>query len=562
MKRFVGAVFVAFLLCVRCPAEQPGVGGVPTPEQIAWHEMEIEMFLCLDPCTWQGREYDNHSTPLGEINPRQLDTDQWCEVAESFGAKQILFVAKHTGGFCWWQTETSRYSIKNTPYRQGKGDVLAELAQSCKKHGLKLGVYIYPGDDQWGAGIGSGGRTKDPARQEAYNKVLRRQWTEVLTNYGTISEVWFDGSCVIEVGDILRRYAPRAMVFQGPHATLRWPGNEKGIAPDPTWQTVSKKDAASGVSTGRHGVPGSEVWLPMEMDTTLLDHKWFWAPNTDRMIKSLDQLVEIYYASVGRGCVLLLNATPDTTGRIPASHVARYKEFGEAIRRIYQAPKGETSGKGRTLEIRFDPPTAVNRFVTMEDIRHGQIVRAYEVEGLKNGQWKELLHGVSIGYKRIDVLETVRIDAARLRITEAGDVPVIRSFAAYEAPPGGAPASSPASPGGPWREVEGWKQVRLTDRWQTVDVDLTPYIRAAGQYEVEIRKTGGQGSVDVQRAVALMAGTEAARLTTKGQRPRAWMLNRTAQVTADAKGRTALRIVARIRGGTTWQGRLYLREAP
>jgi len=562
MKRFVGAVFVAFLLCVRCPGDQPGAGGVPTPEQIAWHEMEIEMFLCLDPCTWQGREYDNHSTPLGEINPRRLDTDQWCEVAESFGAKQILFVAKHTGGFCWWQTETSQYGIKNTPYRQGKGDVLAELAQSCKKHGLKLGVYIYPGDDQWGAGIGSGGRTKDPARQEAYNQVLRRQWTEVLTNYGPISEVWFDGSCVIEVGDILRRYAPRAMVFQGPHATLRWPGNEKGIAPDPTWQTVSKKDAASGVSTGRHGVAGGEVWLPMEMDTTLLDHKWFWAPNTDGMLKSVDQLMEIYYASVGRGCVLLLDATPDTTGRIPASHVARYKQFGQAIRRIYQAPKGETSGKGHTLEIRFDRPTAVNHFVTMEDIRHGQIVRAYEVEGLKNGKWEKLLHGVSIGYKRIDRLKTVRIEAARLRITEAVDVPVIRGFAAYEAPQGGPPASARAGSGRPWREVEGWKQVRLTDRRQTVDVDLTPYLRAPGQYEVEIRKTGGQGSVEVQRAVALMAGTEAPRLTTKGDRPHAWTINRTAQVTAGAKGRTALRIVARIRGGPTWQGRLYLREAP
>ncbi|MEA3365141.1 MAG: alpha-L-fucosidase, partial [Candidatus Hydrogenedentes bacterium] len=230
----VGAV--AFALAVARAGER----GVPTPEQIAWHEMEIEMFLALDPCTWQGREYDDHSTKLSEINPKALDTDQWCEVAQLFGAKQILFVAKHTGGFCWWQTETTDYSIKNTPWKNGKGDVLADLAESCRNYGLKLGVYIYPGDDQWGAGIGSGGKTDDPNKQEAYNKVLRQQWTEVLTRYGEVSEVWFDGSCVVEVGDILRKYAPKAMVFQGPHATLRWPGNERGIAPYPAWQTVKK----------------------------------------------------------------------------------------------------------------------------------------------------------------------------------------------------------------------------------------------------------------------------------------------------------------------------------
>jgi len=413
-------------------ADKGRARGVPTPAQIAWHEMEIEMFLCLDPCTWQGREYDDHSTPLGDINPAQLDTGQWCEVAQSFGAKQILFVAKHTGGFCWWQTDTSDYSIKNTPYKNGKGDVLAELAQSCRNHGLKLGVYIYPGDDQWGAGIGSGGRTSDPDKQEAYAEVLRRQWKEALTRYGAVSELWFDGSCVIDVGDVLEAHASDAMVFQGPHATLRWPGNEKGIAPYPTWQTVSREDAATGVSTGRHSDPDGDTWLPMEMDTTLLDHKWFWAPGTDHMIKSLDTLMDIYYKSVGQGCVLLLNATPDTTGRIPETHVQRYREFGNAIRRIYENKQGEVSGTGRDVELSFGQPALVNHIVTMEDIRHGHIVRAYEVDGLVDGEWRKLVDGTSIGYKRIDVIATVRVEGLRLRVTKAVGEPVIRSFAAYE----------------------------------------------------------------------------------------------------------------------------------
>ncbi|MFH1740051.1 MAG: alpha-L-fucosidase [bacterium] len=432
MNTLVNIVLIVVFSSALCIADQIGNRGVPTPEQIAWHEMEIEMFLCLDPCTWQGREYDDHSTPLSEINPTTLDTDQWCEVAKSFGAKQILFVAKHTGGFCWWQTETSEYSIKNTPYKEGKGDVLAELDASCKKHGLKLGVYVYPGDAQWGAGLGSGGRTEDPAKQEAYNKVLRQQWTEVLTRYSEISEIWFDGSCVIEVGDIIKKYAPKAMVFQGPYATLRWPGNEKGIAPYPTWQTVKKENAISGVSTGEHSDPDGDTWLPMEMDTTLLDHKWFWAPNTDHMMKSLHQLMEIYYASVGRGGVLLLNSTPDTTGLIPESHIQRYKEFGEAIRKIYANKKGEVSETGHTHELRFDQPTVVNHIITMEDIRYGQIVRDYEIDGLADGKWNKLVDGVSIGYKRIDVIDPVRVSGLRLRVTEAVDKPVIRSFAAYE----------------------------------------------------------------------------------------------------------------------------------
>ena len=534
--------------------------GLPTPEQMAWHEMEIEMFLCLDPCTWQGREYDDHSTPLDKIDPAQLDTEQWCAVAKSFGARQILFVAKHTGGFCWWQTDTSDYGIKNTAYKDGKGDVLAELAESCGKHGLRLGVYIYPGDDQWGAGIGSGGRTEDPAKQEVYAKVLRQQWTEVLTRYGEVSEVWFDGSCVIEVGDILRKHAPRAMVFQGPHATLRWPGNEKGIARYPTWQTVAREDGETGVATERHSDPDGDVWLPMEMDTTLLDHKWFWARGTDHMLKPLEDLMDVYYASVGRGCVLLLNATPDTTGRIPESHCRRYRAFGEAIARIYENEKGSISGKGRKYELRFSQPTPVNHIVTMEDIRHGHVVRAYEVEGLVGGEWKTLVNGQSVGYKRIDVIDTVGVEGLRLRVTKCVDNPVIKRFAAYEAREDARGTADADAPDKPWQEVAAWRAVTLTEEWQSIDIDLTSHVQRPGQYEVELRKMGGRATLEARDVVVLMAGTAAPRLIGKLNRPFAWNVNRTAQVTPDEKGKTALRITVRGRAGRDWHGKMYIRR--
>lgn len=555
------SMVLAMLLLSGVLAQPHAQPAKPTPEQVAWHEMEIEMFVHFAPNTWQNREYDNHATPLNKINPAQLDTDQWCEVARSFGAKQIIFVAKHIGGFCMWQTDTTDYSIKNTPYRNGQGDVMAELAKSCQKYGLKLGVYVYPGDAQWGADIGSGGRTKDPARQEAYNRVFRTQLTEVLTEYGEISEVWFDGSCVIDVSDILRDHAPKAMVFQGPQATLRWPGSESGIAPDPTWQTVKKQDALTGVSTGKHSDPEGDTWLPMEMDTTLLDHRWFWGPNRDPMLKSLDHLMTIYYGSVGRGCVLLLNASPDTTGRIPASHVKRYREFGDAIQRVTQNKKGQTSGTGRLLELRFSRPAPINHAITMEDIRHGQRVRAYEIEGLIQGTWTKLTSGISVGYKKIDVFETVHVEGLRLHVTEAVGEPVVRSFAAYDVSEQDSVPVDNHGQTSAWQEVAAWNTTNLTTQWQTLDIDLSPYILAPGQYEVAFRQTGASGTLAVQNAMIVMAGTESPHLITPLNRPHAWNINRTAQVATGPQGKTALRVKLKARGNSPWQGDLVIRLA-
>jgi len=545
------AFILAFSITLPCSAQR----GMPTPEQVAWHEMELEMFLCLDPCTWQGREYDDHSTPLAEINPKSLDTEQWCEAAQSFGAKQILFVAKHTGGFCWWPTETTEYCVRNIPWKEGKGDVLGELAASCRKHGLRLGVYIYPGDDQWGAGIGSGGKTADPAKQASYNEVLRRQWTEVLTRYGEIAELWFDGSCVVDLADIITQHAPKAMIFQGPLATLRWPGNEQGIAPEPAWQTVRLTEAQSGVATGTQSDPDGEAWLPMEMDTTLLDHKWFWAPDTDHMIKPLDKLMDIYFHSVGRGCVLLLNATPDTSGRIPESHMWRYREFGEGIRRVYENKKGETSGTGTSFEITFGAPTAVTHVALKEDIRRGHVVRAFEVEGRTDGAWRQLAKGAPIGYTCIERFDAVTVDTLRLRITDCVETPIILQFAAYEMAAGGTDA---AAASGKWISVEDWNRVVPTPEWQTVEVDLTRAVRRPGEYIVEIRGNTGDAVLETADAVLLVAGVEAARLVTPLERPNAWRIRRTDQVTEDAHGHTALRLRLRYTGGTAWKGEMVV----
>jgi len=412
----------------------------PTPQQAAWHDMEIEMFLCLDPCTWQDREYDNHSTPLEKINPEKLDTDQWVAVAESMGAGQIIFVAKHTGGFCWWQTQTSDYGVRNIPWQGGKGDVLKDLAESCRKRGMKLGVYLSPEDKKHGAG--GGGRCGNPEAQQRYDALYRKQLTEVLSRYGEMFEVWFDGSNVVEVGDILRQHAPNAMVFQGPHATIRWVGNEEGIAPDPNWNAVPLAKAKSGIATAADGTPDGDVWLPNECDARIRA-TWFWNTRNAPTLKSVRQLMDIYYSSVGRGAVLLLNHTPDTTGRIPEADAKMAAEFGAEIQRRFAKPLAETAGRGEAVELALAGPTTIDHVITMEDITQGQRVLEYVVEGLRDGQWAEISKGTSIGHKKIDFFPPVEVAKVRLRCVKSLAEPHIRKLAVYRVHPEQAAAAAP-----------------------------------------------------------------------------------------------------------------------
>jgi len=402
----------------------------PTAEQVAWQDMEVEMFLCLDPCTWQNREYDDHSTPLDKINPEKLDTDQWVATAKAMGAGQILFVAKHTGGFCWWQTDTTDYGVRNTPWRGGKGDVMKDLAESCRKGGIKLGVYLSPCDDVFGAA--GGGRCKTSEAQERYTKIYRQQLTELLSRYGEISEVWFDGGNVIESGDILARYAPKAMVFQGPHATIRWVGNEEGFAPYPAWNGVAKADAQSGGATAANGNPDGDAWLPNEVDTVNVSpHFWFWNNKPERTLRSVDELMDCYYRSVGHGAVLLLNQTPDTTGLIPEADVKRAAEFGAEIKRRFGKSLAETQGKGDVIELTLEKPARIDHVITMEQITEGERVREYVIEGLVAGAWKELCKGSAIGHKKIDRFDPVEVGGVRFRCIKSAAEPLIRRLAVY-----------------------------------------------------------------------------------------------------------------------------------
>jgi alpha-L-fucosidase len=455
---------------------------LPTPQQLQWQDMEQTMFVHFAPDTWQGNERDNLKTPLSEIHPSQLDVNQWIDAAESFDAKMILFVVKHTGGFCWWQTETTEYSIRNTPYKNGKGDVLDELAKACFARGMKLGIYLSPQDST--VGTTNGGRTKDPKKQEAYSQILRKQWEEVLSRYGNfVTEIWFDGGLVVPLEDVVRKYAPSSIVLQGPFADIRWVGNERGICPYPNWYTVKEKDAKSGKATAKHSTPDGDRYQPVEVDVPLKNHYWFWSPTNEKKLRTVDELMEIYYSSVGNGSLLLLNSAPDTTGLIPQKDMEIYKKFGQELRRRFGKSLAETSGRGEAVELKLESGTVIDHVIIQEDLSFGQRIRKYAIEGLTDKEWKPIAQGTSVGQKRIERFKPVKIDAVRLRVLESSFSPIIRRFAVFNTEEVKAPTAAVVS-SKPDKNVG----VFNTSQDGSFTFDLSPYIPLAEQYTLRIRQ--------------------------------------------------------------------------
>lgn len=219
----------------------------PTADQVRWQNLEVGMFVHFSNETYLNGRPNSFSVPPSEVNPVNLDTDAWARTAVSMGARYIVFVAKHQYGFCCWQTKTTNFGLSSSPWKNGKGDIMRELEGSCKKFGLGLGVYLSPRDDHFGAA--TGGICKTPEQQAKYDAIYREQLTELLSGYGDLVEVWFDGATATSVGDLLQKYQPHAAVFQGPSATIRWVGNEDGFAPYPCWNGIEQSDADRGTGT-------------------------------------------------------------------------------------------------------------------------------------------------------------------------------------------------------------------------------------------------------------------------------------------------------------------------
>ncbi|MCH8120221.1 MAG: alpha-L-fucosidase [Planctomycetes bacterium] len=416
----------------------------PTPIQAAWQDLEIGMFIHYDFWAFKRDVKQWHWKDISPdlYYPKKLDTDQWVRTAKAMGAKYAILTAKHGTGFLQWQSDAYPFGLKQSRWRNGKGDLVRDFVESCRKYGIKPGIYchlIYNDYLEIGhPGKINRGKGDDPQKQARYAEICEQMLTELLGNYGPLVEIWFDGGALPpenggpNIGHLIKKYQPHAVVFQSNHATIRWVGNESGVAGYPCWSTVPSVES---IHTDRnvqaHGDPNGSVWMPGECDVTLPGHGWNWTPDQDPNIQPLEALMEIYYKSVGRNCNLLLNATPNDEGLIPEANVKHYIAFGKEIARRFGKSVKETEGRGHTLTLSFDRPTIVDHVVIMEDIMHGERVRAYVVEALRNKTWCEIVRGISIGHKKIDRFKPTEVSKLRFRCTKSAATPVIRKFAAY-----------------------------------------------------------------------------------------------------------------------------------
>ncbi|WP_339324869.1 alpha-L-fucosidase [Paenibacillus sp. FSL W8-0194] len=400
----------------------------PSPQQLAWQDLELGMFCHFGINTFCDQEWGEGTDSPELFNPTQFDARQWARTAKRAGFKYLVLTAKHHDGFCLWPTKTTDYSVKSSPWKNGQGDVVREVADACREEGLKFGLYLSPWDRH------------EPCYpdKEAYDDFYAEQLTELLTGYGPLVEVWFDGAGSQgreydwpRIIGLVDQYQPEAMVFNMGRPTIRWVGNEDGVAPYPCWNTATTARESMFTSDMLTWMEGTPSWVPAECDVPIRKRHWFWHPDDEASLRSLEDVLDIYYRSVGHGATLLLNVSPDNRGLLPDADAARVIEFGDEIRRRFGQSIGQTHGEGTELLLHLDSAGSVNHVILMEDISQGERVREYVLEADIQGHWKELVRGSAIGHKKIDRFATVETGALRIRVLASVEKPVIRSFAAY-----------------------------------------------------------------------------------------------------------------------------------
>ncbi len=453
---------------------------VPSPRQLAWQHLEFYAFTHFTVNTFTDKEWGYGDESPKVFNPSDLDCGQWARVIKAAGMKGIIVTAKHHDGFCLWPSKYTEHSVKNSPWKDGKGDVLKDLSEACKAEGLKFGVYLSPWD-----------RNSALYGTPEYITYYRNQLKEILSNYGPVFEVWFDGANGgtgyyggarekrtidrktyydwPDTRKIVRELQPDAVMFSDAGPDVRWVGNERGIAGETNWSMINKDEFAPGVAKTdvlNHGLENGRDWVPAECDVSIRPG-WFYHKSQDDKVKSVNQLVDIYMKSIGRNGSFLLNVPPDRTGRINEHDVQRLKEFRKALDEIFArnlaagkrvsadswrgksdtyAPANLTDGKEDTywcndddvkqgvLTIDLDKRQEVNLVLLQEYIPLGQRVKKFRVEVLADGNWQEVASGTTIGYKRILHFTPVRTDKIRITIEDARACPLINNVEIYKAP--------------------------------------------------------------------------------------------------------------------------------
>ena len=421
---------------------------VPTAAQRRWADMELGMFFHYDiPIFGGGRAPDP-----SRYNPEKLDTDQWMEAAKAYGAKYVVLTAKHGAGFMQWQSDIYPYGVKQSPWRGGKGDLVRDFVNSAHKYGMLPGLYVAM-HFNWFLGVRrSDGRVNangyygtGPEAQKKYSASCEAVLTELLSNYGELFEIWFDGGVLPpEEGgpralEIIERLQPNAILFQGPKQAkniIRWVGNERGVAPYPCWATGRDVTQSDGVEESRgerfSGVPDGRKWMPGECDVPLGPGKWLCTDHPRKPYWTMDYLMNMYDRSVGRNCNLLLNAAPQPDGLILESEMKIYAEFGWRINGRYANRLAAAEGEGDCLELVIPKDSGpVNQVILAERIEQGERIRKFDLEALVGAEWKKLYSGTCVGHKHIVRFEKVAASRLRLSVTASAAKPLIRDFSAY-----------------------------------------------------------------------------------------------------------------------------------
>jgi len=460
---------------VKAPAS---FGPVPNENQLRWQEMEYYAFVHFSLNTYTDQSWGYGNEDINLFNPKELDCRQWVRICKQAGMKGIIITAKHHSGFCLWPSKYTEYSVKNAPWKNGKGDIVRELADACREYGLKLGIYLSPWD-----------RNHPDYGKPEYIAYFRNQLTELLTNYGPIFEVWFDGANGgtgyygganenrkidrttyydwSNTYKLIRKLQPNIVIWNdgGDRGDLRWVGTEAGYVGETNWSLLN----ATGEVTWNmlhFGLENGDSWVPAEVNTSIRP-EWFYHPGENERVKTVPHLMDTYYHSIGRNGTLLLNFPIDVRGLIHENDEKAALAFADEVKKalvVNLALKRKVSAsnvrgnakhfaaamvvdgnknsywatddtvKTASLTIDFEKPTKFNRFLAQEYIRLGQRVKAFTIEALVDGNWTELAKATTIGYKRLLRFPSVTATKVRFNITDAKSSPVICNIGIANAP--------------------------------------------------------------------------------------------------------------------------------
>lgn len=480
-NRLIIVIYIT-LFCISCQDVAPPepVLPLPTERQLGWHEIGFYAFVHFNMNTFSDMEWGMGDEKPEMFNPTELDCRQWAKVCKDAGMEGIILTAKHHDGFCLWPSEHTEHSVKNSPWKNGEGDVVRDLADACKEYGLKLGIYLSPWD-----------RNHADYGNPEYIEYFRDQLRELLTNYGEVFEVWFDGANGgtgyygganeerridrktyydwENTRKIVRELQPMACMFSDAGPDVRWVGNEEGWAMETNWAPIRRDEFYPGSPNYKELRTGHEDgthWVPAEVDVSIRPG-WYYHKYEDHKVKTLPHLLDIYYNSIGRNASFLLNFPVDTRGLIHEKDVEQVMKLAQAIKEDFamnlannnkvQATNYRGNSKKYKAEnvidgnpdtywatddgvskasvtVDFKEPTEFNRFLVQEYIKLGQRVKEFTLEALVGNEWKEIASETTIGYKRILRFPNVTATKLRINIVETKACPAISNIEVYKAP--------------------------------------------------------------------------------------------------------------------------------